>query len=770
MKQTTNVPQLFSNKMNTLLCLKDKLSASCILDLYYFTVCEYQNNPEAVFAKISMLFDGEVIVRSSASTEDQYSTNAGHFLSVQHVDSQNKNAVFSSINSVANSYFEDGLTESEFVFVQKQLTDISFAGVALSFEPSCGKPYYLVNYDNSGSTDSVTSGKCAQYMYIARDYCQADSIEARLCHALSEVEKICGNNLNIEFAVTNDDRIFMLQVRLLKPHSFSDTAQETIIRKNTYAANYVSTNEFLSDMAFWNPSEMIGDAPHPLDFSLYDYLVTDSAWNKGIADMGYTVIKQNLMTKIGRKPYIKLRTAFFALTPSTINDALRKKLIEYYCSVLLNDKNLHDKIEFEVVLTCFDFGTPKALKKLENYGFEREELKTLSKALFQMTKSILENYEAILNEDLKKLSLLESSLENCKKQYSLDTKDDILKSIKELMPLIRDYGVTPFSRQARCAFIARALCLSLVAEELIDNKVFDSFMHSLDTVARGFREDVSRCNNNEMTINSFLSKYGHLRSNTYDISSPTYYELDGAQIFSERKGSSPNIIDELSKNMVGELDIKFPQTQIDITDFIRKSIAQRENFKFVFTKVLSYVLEALSELAQRFGISRCNIAYLPLEEIYELFSGQVEPQIINERIHMNKREYDADSLIILPSVVSEGKDFEVINVWKSSPNFITNKCVEGDIVYLETLPTQYPNIDGKIIVIQNADPGFDWIFAKGKIAGLITKYGGMASHMAIRCMEFDIPAAIGCGELIFSQIIRGKQATLDCIKKEVFAR
>lgn len=32
-----------------------------------------------------------------------------------------------------------------------------------------------------------------------------------------------------------------------------------------------------------------------------------------------------------------------------------------------------------------------------------------------------------------------------------------------------------------------------------------------------------------------------------------------------------------------------------------------------------------------------------------------------------------------------------------------------------------------------------------KIKGLITKYGGMASHMAIRCLEIKISAAIGCG-------------------------
>ena len=54
-------------------------------------------------------------------------------------------------------------------------------------------------------------------------------------------------------------------------------------------------------------------------------------------------------------------------------------------------------------------------------------------------------------------------------------------------------------------------------------------------------------------------------------------------------------------------------------------------------------------------------------------------------------------------------------------------------------------IDGCIVLIESADPGFDWIFSHA-ITGLVTKYGGANSHMAVRCAEFGLPAAIGCGE------------------------
>ena len=34
--------------------------------------------------------------------------------------------------------------------------------------------------------------------------------------------------------------------------------------------------------------------------------------------------------------------------------------------------------------------------------------------------------------------------------------------------------------------------------------------------------------------------------------------------------------------------------------------------------------------------------------------------------------------------------------------------------------------------------------------------------MAIRCAEFDIPAAIGCGEQRFEQVKQASQVHLDC--------
>ena len=70
-------------------------------------------------------------------------------------------------------------------------------------------------------------------------------------------------------------------------------------------------------------------------------------------------------------------------------------------------------------------------------------------------------------------------------------------------------------------------------------------------------------------------------------------------------------------------------------------------------------------------------------------------------------------------------------------------------------------MNGCILAIESADPGYDWIFTSN-LLGLITKYGGANSHMAIRCSELNIPASIGCGDQIFERLDKFSLVELDC--------
>lgn len=126
---------------------------------------------------------------------------------------------------------------------------------------------------------------------------------------------------------------------------------------------------------------------------------------------------------------------------------------------------------------------------------------------------------------------------------------------------------------------------------------------------------------------------------------------------------------------------------------------------------------------------------------------------------MTNRELN--NKLVLPPIIFSEKDFDIIHPYMPRPNFITQKKIKGKLIKLKKV--EKPNIksiEGNIIMIENADPGYDWIFTRNP-AGLITKYGGVASHMSIRCAEFGIPAAIGCG-FLFDQLSYVSFVVLDC--------
>jgi phosphoenolpyruvate-protein kinase (PTS system EI component) len=120
--------------------------------------------------------------------------------------------------------------------------------------------------------------------------------------------------------------------------------------------------------------------------------------------------------------------------------------------------------------------------------------------------------------------------------------------------------------------------------------------------------------------------------------------------------------------------------------------------------------------------------------------------------------------MVFPSIISCENDLEIINYFVTKPNFITKKSLSGNIENISISNSQ--DISGKIILLENADPGYDWIFTQNPLA-LITKYGGAASHMAIRCSEINLPAAIGCGDLIYQKLLNANKVLLDCSNEQI---
>lgn len=589
--------------------------------------------------------------------------------------------------------------------------------------------------------------------------------------------------IDIEFAVKTDGTIVIYQIRPLAANvkyeehddeAFDEMINTNIRRYREKVERIGHSKSFLSDMAFWNPSEIIGDNPHPLDFSIYREIITKGAWNIGLRCLGYTPVEFELMEKYGNKPYINLDYAFQSLIPNSLSEGLKHKLRSYYKSKLKEDLTAHDKIEFEIVLSCYDFETEKRLEELARYGFSQSEIKEIDNSLTDLTLSMFKGYWNRLekdSQDLEKLAskreLISEQLQNCQDPFVY------LDNFLQLLDFIGLYGTPQFATIAREAFVASSLCKSLINTGVFSENEMNNFMQSINTVATEMDSDFQKYLLGEMDQNRFLDKYRHLRSGTYDITAPRYDQMDLPQVSNNpivrhcpKKARSKRLdIDRLKKASENKVFSEIGAE--DFLQFITSSIEQREYFKFEFTKSLSLALELLAQAGTFLDLSREELSYLDIPSI-RAFSFYKEPYELVEfwksLVSDRKKVYSLSSKLILPSVIKGESDFKVIDRWVSRPNFITQNAVEGEIVVLER--DQSVNIEDKIVLIEKADPGFDWIFTKS-IKALITKYGGPGSHMAIRCAEFNLPAAIGCGEQIYNRIINSKHLKIHCKKKKI---
>ncbi len=774
-----------STKADVLLGLKDIVKKSYIEDMLIFGVKDFLHGKAMVFHEISEYFKGtEIVVRSSSVNEDSEKfSNAGHFKSVLNVDSSDYDKVCDAITEVMNSYIDGEVTDEalktimdEQILVQRQAVDVEISGVVFTRDIIYNRPYYMITYDDNGSTDSVTGGMGGKTKWIAHN-ASREFIDLRfleLINAVREIEAIFDEieALDIEFAIDSNDRIIIFQVRPLaavigKKCPMSD--REFIDTKAYAKCSYLDTSHILSDMAFWNPAEMIGTNPRPLDYSLYRELITESIWSEGISKLGYNYVDKELMQKIGNKPYISIDYTFRGLTPANISDFLKDKLYNYYEEQLKADKTAHDKIEFEIIFNTFDFTTEKRLAKLADSGFSDSEIKEIRDSLFDICQDTLSNFDEICAADTQSLERMTALRHDVRHNSPLSETNTmkLYKYILQLVESIKRDGMPQFTRQARCAFIARSFCRTLVEAGYFSQDEMDSFMLTISTVASEFEKDFDKYCHGEMTREDFNHLYGHLRIGTYDIRTDCYrhkqFDVDNVPRKPGRNNQREAKLLDYNKLSRALKDTGLQIKPEKFIDFIVKATKNREYFKFEFTKSLSLILDIIIKLGDVLGIAREDMSYLEIQDLMSYHSRDSYIQIIQTR----RTIYHSNTYLELPDVIFNVGDIDVIDIDEARPNFITNKTVCADLVLLDENDTA--DIEGKIVVLKKADPGYDWIFAKN-IAGFITKYGGAASHMAIRCAEFGIPAAIGCGEKIYRNVVEMRHVELNCSEGRIIEK
>ena len=774
--------ELFSSKANTLNYFQNRIKKSKIEKMYFFSVNEWKNNKEDVLNKIQKEFESYIVIRSSAKGEDSINeSQAGKFKTVLNINSRKRNIISKAVSEVIKSY--DLKNNDDQVLVQKQTLNSITSGVIFTKTLGTNSPYYVINYEDGHLTDSVTKGKISNVTKI-HNKTENKIIPKKwikLIHAVKEIENVSKNyKLDIEFAITKKE-IVIFQVRPLTTQNKINEKQVSQYVKNEIMNN---ANKFqkmehnkkkikkliFSNMTDWNPAEIIGEKPRELEYSLYDYLIMKQSWNVGRNILGYNNIKQPLMQKFSGRPYVNVGISFQSLIPKKINLNFQKKMLAYFFDKLEKNPEMHDKVEFEVLFTCYDFSIKKRLDEMKEFGFTNSDIKKITKQLVEFTNNVIEKTPELLKNMENEFEVLE--LKRLEKNNKKNKKyDEKLNDAIELLKDCKDFGTTNFSMVARLAFIATILLKTISDVSKIKKEIIEQIKNSISTPVTDFQNDLIRLKVKKILKREFLKKYGHLRPGTYDITIQRYDNMP--ELLDDFDSIEVKKITQIKK---GKLSKEFSDilekhglvfSNISFIEFISQTISLREKAKFEFSKSLSDSIELIASAGEEIGFSRNDLSYLTLNDILK-FKKLDLVELKNkwtEKIKINKEKFWKNEFVELPPIIFSKDEFSVIPHYVARPNYITKKKALSDVLNIDEIKKS-SDINSKIILIDNADPGYDWIFSKNP-SGLITKYGGVASHMAIRCSELELPAAIGCGEILFNKLRTSSKINLDCKNEDI---
>ncbi len=780
--------QLSGTKAETLAALAE--AGYSVPEVYYFSVEQWNADAQLIVNNIIAQYKNTMLaVRSSALAEDtEGSSMAGAFNSILNIDSSHEPRIYDAIQEVIASF--DSSQDNQ-VLIQPMVADVLMSGVVMTKSLDDGSPYYIINYDDTtGATDTVTSGNSINKTVYVYNGVNISDFDSELLIILMQLVRSLENHyqdtpLDIEYAIDTRMQIHLLQVRrITTSKQWNKNITVIVSHRIQFLREYIDSlmkprvhlygrKTLLGIMPDWNPAEMIGVVPHPLSLSLYRMLITKRVWSLAREKMGYrTMPNVELMVSLYGRAYVDVRNSMNSFLPEGLNPSTSEKIISAYISKLESDPHLHDKIEFDVMFTAYDFNFDEAFKSRYEGVLEKDEFIEFKKLMRHLTNQALKNdASSSLNQalgDIEKLKRIQDQSESFKVSDPFAIADRINTLVGECI----EYGTIPFAIIARHGFIAESLIRSINKHGILTSPRVANLKKSIRTIAGEMSEQFYLVCNAELDRSEFLKAYGHIRPSSYDILSPKYEDREN--LF-EGMPQKPLEIDEfiLSDDEAKDLTDLLVQHKIsgvsanDLLLYVKKAIAGREYAKFVFSKHLSDIIEYTASWGEIFGFDRSDMCMLTIQDILDsLFSPVTDSkkQHYVKKIKRARQNYAVAQSFKLNYLIRSSRDVNVVPMQRNQANFVGSKIIEREIIFLDPHNSIAPDLADRIVCIEGADPGYDWIFSRN-LAGLVTKYGGANSHMAIRCAELGIPAAIGCGEQPFERIINAGRCILDCQRK-----
>lgn len=760
-------------KSESLRFIQKKLKPKIVPEFLFFSKKDYLNKKNYFLQKVKNKFNDDIIVRSSATDEDsKYLSNAGKYESFK-VKKKN----FDSLDEIINKLISKFNSNKDQILIQKFINNPNISGVVFTKDKNTDSHYYQINYDLSKRSDLITSGKFNPTLKSLIIYKKSKHIPKKfknLIRVLKYLEKIFKNErLDVEFCIKNKKlHIFQCRPLLGKRKQINIDKLESVIvnlkkkyaKLNSKTIDLEGSGTILSNMSDWNPAEMIGFKPTKLASSLYSELITNDIWSLQRSNYGYkNVFPNKLMIDMAGSFYIDLRTDLNSFVPNDINENIAKKIINYSLSKLKKNSFLHDKIEFEIIDTCYDFNLEK-----KSFNFlTKNEKNIYVKSLKKLTNNILDKKNSTLKNEILKLKILSNKIVEIEK-----LKLSHIQKIYYLIHSCKKFGTLPFAGIARCAFISKSIFDSLVENKIIEKDELKNFYLSLNTISKEINNDFIN-SKKKGDFKKFLKDYGHLRPSTYSISIDNYKD-NFKYYFSNKKkdlGIKKYKRFSFSERKIKKINNLFKKNDLSISfeDFIKfakNSIEHRERAKLTFSKSIDHIFINLKKLAKEIKLDYRDFEHLDIDIIIKsvtILQQEKLKKTIVENIRKNKNYYNFSKLIKTPDVILSNKHFDSFYEDMTRENYITENEISSEIIFFDH-KENFNKFNNKIVVIENADPGYDFLFSY-QIKGIITKYGGANSHMSIRCMELNLPSIIGIGEKNFNYLKNFKKIYINCRNK-----
>jgi hypothetical protein len=702
------------------------------------------------------LGDGLLAVRSDAASEDQLSSSqAGRFRSLLNVQAHQLEA---AIEDVFLSL--PGLPDDQ-VMVQHMVGEVAAAGVASTHRIHDGAPWYCIEISDADSA-SVTAGRSTGRLHaILRDVVDQPEALQRLgagvrqaLDLLREIELIhLGQPLEIEFALGSPARdavepiAHLLQVRPIvqspwrwQPASVALPDMGFLLEPDP-CPEVAGPQTVLSLMSDWNPAELLGAHPRPLAMSLFQHLISDGVWWQAREELGYAsapVAGISLLHAWLGRPMVDVRRSANSLLPAGLAPELRTRLVQHFIASLQARPELHDKVEFEVYRTIRDLTRRSDLANQWTDVLGAKAWGRWEDALGQLARRLSSTAAgSLFNRHWERICQLSVAPPNL-----LDWRARLQRSRQ---------GSHSFAALARLAFMGEAQLRSAVQRGALAPD------RALLMKAAARQSFTGSALPGMATLGAFL------RPSSFDITQlPVPVSLRMPESAADVEVGAFLLSKDEDRALTQLLrEAELPLTAPGWVEFVQATASAREWAKHVFTADLSVALELIAVEFQVSGLDRDAASWLGLEQLMASPAGPQQRRSLWETWAQEARALHAgQALQMVSPVLWHPTQRHVVDSFSTLPNFVGRQVAKGHLVIEPQADHPAAELQHAIVLLRQADPGFDWLF-NHPIAGLITVWGGANSHMAIRCAERGLAAAIGCGEHVLVKAHKAHRATID---------